>query len=236
MACVSSLLQCYGVDFPDNRSLMLLNRDRTGLFYTWLVFRPTLTLNPLYWRTLCSEFTILRYTAFWKGPESEYNDIDGVVNANVLFYLGDRPETRRVISWLIEIVQSGREAVCDKWYRDPFTFYYALSRNRHAGIEAFDAVREPILARLAGAAQGDGQIGENALHTALAANTLINYDDRSTLLVRAVEFLQRTQGENGSWPGAPYYYGGPKKATSWGSAELTTGLCLEALHRFYEAE
>ena len=206
------------------------------LFYTWLVLRPRLTLNPLYWRTLLAEFTLPRYVAFWKITEAGYGDIDGVVNANVVLYLGDRPETRQAISWLIAIVESGREMVCDKWYRDPFTFYYALSRNYHAGIEAFNTVRQPILARLAGAVREDGQIGENILHTALAPDTLLSYGDRTGSLARAVEFLRLNQSEDGSWPGASYYYGGPKKATSWGSAELTTGICLEALHRFYESD
>jgi hypothetical protein len=48
----------------------------------------------------------------------------------------------------------------------------------------------------------------------------------------AVEYIARAQGADGSWESHPLYYGGPQLSTSWGSSELTTGLCLEALHRF----
>jgi hypothetical protein len=228
---ISLLLKRHGVPFPDNRSLMLLNRSRAGLFYTWLVLRPTPSLKLSYWRSVLADFNVPRYTIFWKATEAGYNDIDGVVNANVALYLGDRPETRQAISWLIKVVESGQEATCDKWYRDRFTFCYALSRGYHAGIEAFDAVREPIIARLSEAAQASGQIGDHILHTALAANTLLNFNHRSRLLTHAIEFLQQSQSREGSWPSAPYYYGGPQQSVSWGSAELTTGLCLEALYR-----
>lgn len=35
-----------------------------------------------------------------------------------------------------------------------------------------------------------------------------------------------------SWPRASLYYSGPKKRYAWGSEELTTGFCLEALLRY----
>jgi hypothetical protein len=231
MAGVSALLKRHGVRFPDNRALMLLNRNRAGRFYTWLLIRPTPTLNLHYWRVMLSEITLMRLTAFWAGTEAGYHDVDGVVNANVLLYLGERAETRPVIDWLIEIVQNGEEVRCDKWYRDRFTFYYALSRNYYAGIAALGRVRAQIVTRLEEAAHDDGRIGDSALHTALAANTLLDFGERSPLLERALTFLIETQSDEGSWPSAPYYYGGPQMTVAWGSDELTTGLCLEALQR-----
>jgi hypothetical protein len=227
MASVSLLLQRHGIDFPDNRSLMLLNRNRVGLFYTWLVLRPILTWNPLYWRTLLAECTIPRYTIFWKTTEAGYNDIDGVINANILLYLGERPETRPIIDWLTEIVRNRQEATCGKWYRDPYVFYHALSRNHPTRIEALGTVREPILARLAAAARENGQIGEQSLHTALAAISLLNFDEYSTILAAAIIYLLKSQNEAGYWQSKAYYYGGPKQLTNWGSAELTTDPCQE---------
>jgi hypothetical protein len=90
-----------------------------------------------------------------------------------------------------------------------------------------------ILARLRGAAAATGQIGENSLQTALAVNTMLNFgvEAADALIGRALDYLLDTQSADGSWPSAPYYYGGPRKAVSWGSPELTTGLCLEALSR-----
>ena len=69
------------------------------------------------------------------------------------------------------------------------------------------------------------------MHTALALNTLANMGMDSPLIARGIDHLLATQHADGGWPSAPYYYGGPKQSVSWGSRELTTGLCLEALSR-----
>lgn len=232
-ANVSYLLRRHGVSFPDNRRLILLNRTGAGLFYTWLMLRPARTLDPRYWWTMLRELTLQRLTLFWKTTEAAYLDVDGVVNANVLLYIGECPQTAATVGWMIEIIRTGREATCDKWYRDAFSFYYALSRNYRAGIRALGVVGPEIVARLRGAARSSGQIGENPLHTALAANTLLNLGEEANiaLIDGALRYLIDTQSADGNWPSAPYYYGGPKKTVSWGSAELTTGLCLEAFAR-----
>ncbi len=232
-ASISYLLLRHGVSFPDNRPLILINRNGSGLFYTWMMLRPAATLNARYWWAMLRELTIARLTVFWKTTEAAYRDVDGVVNANALLYLGERPETEAVIVWLLEIVRNGAEATCDKWYRDGFSFYYALSRNCFNGCRRFESAAPEIAARIRNRSAASGQIGENALHTALAINTLLNFrrDSDADLVGRAVGYLSSTQAADGSWPSAPYYYGGPQKAVSWGSAELTTGLCLEALAR-----
>ena len=232
-ANVSYLLRRHGIPFPDNRRLILLNRNSAGLFYTWLMLRPARTLDPRYWWTMLRELTPQRLSVFWKTTEAAYLDVNGVVNANVLLYMGECPQTVATVNWMIEIVRTGREATCDKWYRDAFSFYYALSRNYRAGVRALGVVGPEIVARLRGAARGSGQIGENPLQTALAANTLLNLDAEANIALvdGALQYLLETQTAEGSWPSAPYYYGGPKKAVSWGSAELTTGLCLEAFAR-----
>lgn len=227
----SWLLRRHGVAFPDNRHLLLHNRDGEGRFYTWFVPRPRATGDLRYWRAVLGEVTLARLTVFWRTTEADYDDVDAVVNANVLLYLGDGPETAPVVRWLARIVETGREAESDKWYRDIFTFHYALSRCRPAGIHGFDHLRPLILDRLAAAVRGDGGIGENPMHTALALNTLFNMEIDAPFAERALAHLLDTQAADGGWPSAPYYYGGPTRSVSWGSRELTTGLCLEALAR-----
>jgi len=51
-----------------NIPLILNNRNKDGLFYTWINLFP---------------------------QAKDMNDVDSVVNANLLFYLGEREETRR---------------------------------------------------------------------------------------------------------------------------------------------
>jgi len=232
---ISYLLTRYGRHYPENRDILVLNRDRNGLFYTWFMLRPTLTTNLLYWRTVISEIKPSRFTLFFIKTPARYRDVDGVVNANVLLYLGVRPETENIIKWLIQIVHEGREAKCDKWYFDPFTFYYALSRNYYSGVQDFEEVKPTIISRIVGSSNEYGQIGEHVLHTALAVNALLNFKEFkevSQLLFKAIDFILKSQRSDGSWESHTYYYG--DQVYKWGSAELTTGICLEALQRFGE--
>jgi hypothetical protein len=231
MANISYLLKRHGKRFPDNQRIMCLNRDRNGLFYTWLVPRPVLTLSPSYWRCVLLDINLARMTVFWKTTEARYNDVDAVVNANALLYLGVCGANRPIIEWLERIVRDGNEAVCDKWYRDPYTFYYALSRNHHRGVASFSEVIEVILSRITAGIGLDGRIGDHVLQTALAVNSTLNLGESPAYLTAAVDYIAEMQRDDGSWESHPLYYGGPRCATSWGSKELTTGLCLEALAR-----
>lgn len=232
IASISYLLRQHGVGFPDNRAIVLANRNRAGLFYTWLILRLQPTLCGAWWRAVLSELNLPRLTLFWRYTEAARNDVDAVVNANVLLYLGERDETRPAIVWLREIMGQGREADCDKWYRDPFTFYYAVSRAFASGVKGLEFAGAAGLARIGESVGADGVIGENALHTALALNALCNFGLQPDFCAAAVKHLLRAQRADGGWDSFPFYYGGPKRLAHWGSAELTTGLCLEALQHY----
>ena len=232
-AGVSFLMERHGADFPDNRPLFLLNRNCKGLFYTWLMLRPKATLQTSYWWEMLRELRLDRSTAFFITTPAAYRDVDAVVNANVLLYLGPRPETQAITNWLIRLVHAGQEDGSDKYYRGLFSFCYALSRSYLAGASELGTVSSLIVERLRAACDSSGQIGANALQTALAINTLLNLGvEASDLIDNALRWLLRAQALNGSWPTAPYYYGGPnQEAVTWGSPELTTGLALEAIAR-----
>jgi hypothetical protein len=231
MANISYLLEQAGRRFPENKSMFFLNRDRHGRFYTWLVPRAIWTFQPGYWLTLLRDLNLARMTVFWKTTEARYDDVDAVVNANVLLYLGACQDTRAVTEWLIEIIHDGTEAVCDKWYRDRYSFYYALSRNHHRGVSSFSGTIGNIVSRMEAASSPDGKIGEHVLHTALAVNSMLNLGVCPSYFDAAVDYIAGAQDEDGSWESKPLYYGGPQLSTSWGSPELTTGFCLEALAR-----
>ena len=236
VACVSYVLRRHGAPFPDNTALVLACRDRRGLFHTWLTPRRRMPASAAYLavvlRQLLSPFKLYY---FWKLNESKPGDVDCVVNANVLFYLGARAETRAVVDYLIDSVRRRAEDCCDKWHLNRFMFYYAVSRNYHAGVRELGAVRDESVARIVAAARPDGSIGENPLDTALAACALLYWGGAPPELDRAVEFLLSAQRADGAWPRAALYYGGPKKYYGWGSEELTTGFCLEALLHYRAA-
>ena len=237
VACVSQVLRRQDVAFPANLKLILLNRNRQGLFYTWITPRWPLPLNLASWQIALRQWLRpIRFYYFWKLNESERHDIDCVVNANVLLYLGERAETLPVIDYLIEIVRNRKETCCDKWHLNGYTFYYTVSRNFFAGTQAFAVVRDELIERIVAGANDDGSIGATVLETALAVCALHNLKCSPPELKRAILFLLEAQRTTGEWPRAVMYYGGPKRYYGWGSEELTTGFCLEALLRLRETD
>ncbi len=233
IACVSSVLRQHGISFPSNQHLVMANRSQDGLFFTWITPRWPLPLDFAYWRVVFRQWlSPIRNYYFWKLNESAPGDVDCVVNANVLFYVGESPETQPVIDYLINVIRRYEEGCCDKWHLNRFTLYYTISRNYHSGVQQLASVREEIIARITAAANTDGSIGDNALETALAICALLNLNSLVPELGRAVQFLLAAQRPTGDWPAVVLYYGGPKKYYGWGSEDLTSGFCLEALLRY----
>jgi len=213
-SCASAALTRAGRAIPDNRALLLSNRDRRGLFRTWKLTRSQLA-HPLV------AFLFFRRTS------AKPFDVDAVVNANVLFYLGAIPETAAVIDHLRSVLINGNERHCDKWYDDPFVVWYFFARALHGVAPDVAALIE---GRLASASPA------TPLQHALRACTLL-YLGRTP----DVAPLLASQLSSGGWPSAPVYHGGRKRRRDgtfdaphpdtpyWGSEEWTTAFCVEAL-------
>ncbi len=206
-ACASFLVKDIHPDIRDGRNadIILGNRNEKGLFFTWLQARD------------------------------KRNDVDSVVNANVLLYLGDTEETRAVSDYLNRIIAEGREVETYYYYLDDFALYYAVSRAYFNGVTSLKTALEPVTLRTLARQRGDGSFG-NELLTALAICSLLNYSCRDLdVLSSGVGNLMDSQRIDGSWPRVAYYAGPlpPEPYAAWyGSEELTTGFCLEALARF----
>src|SRR5262249_54350625 len=136
----------------------------------------------------------------------------------------------------IQALEDQAEETCDRYYGDRFNFYYFLSRNRAAGIRAFEAVGDTVVARIKSFVHPDGTIGTHILHTAQAACALMDWKDESTVLDNAIQAILRARDSSGAWKRCPFYYSGPSKKLAWGSEELTTGFCLEALSRYRDLQ
>ncbi len=89
-ACASVALQQSHPLVAGGRNVecFLENRNEAGLFYTWV------------------------------GDTAPENDIDSVVNANLVLYLGGRDETRSACRYLIDTIESGREGDSYRYYLD----------------------------------------------------------------------------------------------------------------------
>ncbi|TGE29542.1 prenyltransferase/squalene oxidase repeat-containing protein [Hymenobacter metallicola] len=234
-ACVSAVLRARGVacPVPTNVPLLLANRNSQGLFYSWFLLRLRWVPNRTFWRVAARELLHpVKSLLFWRGVEARRNDVDGVVNANALYYLGDIPETQPVIDFLLRIIARNEEGTCDLWYLDPCFVYYSFTRCYHAGITRLEPLRQPIIDRILAQAKPDGRLGETLADTAWAVCSLLNLGSYPAELDRAVQYILQAQQAAGEWPRWLLYYGGPKRLLGWGSEEMTTGFCLEALARY----
>ncbi|WP_316839573.1 hypothetical protein [Pedobacter gandavensis] len=228
--CASYVLRALNKSYPPNEELILANRSKSGLLYTWYTFRPIFVPIKDFWMlTLRALKHPIASLLFWKKTEASRYDIDGVVNANVLFHLGYKEETAVIVPYLLNIIATEKEGDCDLWYRNPFTVYYFFSRTYRAGIKEMEPARSTINDRVLKSANEDGSFGTGVLDTALGIIVLLNGGFNAPEIGRAVDFLISKQKKSGGWPRWAVYYGGPKKRLCYGSEELTTGFCLEAL-------
>lgn len=234
-ACATAFLKQRNVEYPQslNKSIISHNRRKDGLFYTWFAFRFRFNFSRAYWRLILPGILQPgKQLFFWHKMECGRYDVDTVVNANVLYCLGEGNITEPIINHLIETILKQKEGDCDRWYRNLFSVYYFISRNYHAGIERLSCIRQPIIDRILEQSKPDGRLGQTVLDTALALCSLLNFNYESPSIEKAILFLIHSQKESGEWERWRMYYGGPKKITGYGSEELTTAFCLEALTRY----
>lgn len=212
--------------------IILANRNRKGLFYTWIVPRLSSAYSLRFLRIAVHVlFNPIRHVVYWYHTNCNYFDVDAGINANVLFYLGDIPATQPVVDLLVNIIQDNKEATCDKWYNNPFVIYYFFSRNYCHGIHKLEAIWPPIIDRILSLAYNDGRLGSTLLDTALAVCTLLNLHHSSVVLDKAVQYIIHAQQEYGNWERWSHYTAGDEHA-HFGSEEITTAFCLEALVRY----
>jgi hypothetical protein len=197
-ACASVTLQQSHPLVAGGRNVeyFLESRNEAGLFYTWV------------------------------GDTAPENDIDSVVNANVVFYLGDRDETSSACRYLIDTIESGRESDSYYYYLNDMTLYYAVSRAYAHGASSLAGAKKAIMEKIVLRSKGDGSFGDE-LATACAVCSLINFGYKDfTRLRHAARYLEEQQSANGSWRRVAMFC---QPGRYYGSEELTTSLCLEAL-------
>ena len=192
---------------------MLANRDGEGRFMTWMLEGD----EP----DVVSRFRI---------------EADPVVNANVIAYLGDCPETWDAQRWLEALITDGDLKDASKWYPDEIAICYAVARAVRRVTPALDRLRPVLADRVLGLRDKQGGFG-NVLQTAQAVSTLcdvvclertdVNWPLRSIL---------SAQREDGSWPellafGDQTLKFGAVGQIGHGSEAVTTAFCIEALER-----
>ena len=199
-----------------NVPAILANRDEEGRFLTWVLAKD----EP----DVVSTFRI---------------EADPVVNANVIAYLGDHPETKAAQRWLEALISEGRVEGSSKWYPDTAAIYYGVARAVSRARPALDRLR-PILAdRVLALRDGQGGFG-NVLQAAQAVSALDRVGNLESIGVkRELERFLSSQREDGSWPellafGDQTLKWGAVGQIGHGSESVTTAFCIEALERLVE--
>lgn len=200
------------VGLGKNIPQILANRDNNGLFLTWVLNEE----EP----SVVSPFRI---------------EADPVVNANVIAYVGDLPETKKSQTWLIELIKKGTNLDnASKWYPDPASIYYAIARTTgrvQLGTEEFPSILAERILSLR------DEVGEfkNVLQAAQACVALQNIRllDRLNVQQQIAYFIARQQAD-GSWPellafGDQSMRFGVVGQIGHGSESVTSVFCIEAL-------
>jgi hypothetical protein len=224
-SCISQCLRQSGVTLPDNQWLFSDTRDSRGAFVTWVDRADSLRKWLLRRRTGGQAFS---HTG--RVPQrNAHDDVCAVVNANVIRYLGETRGTKGAIQYLRETIRDGSEDRAIVHYAHRFSLYYAVSGAYAEGVGAFAEIKPILIERIGKLRQADGSYGDELL-TALAICSLLNLGVEPAQMEKSVEFLIRTQQPDGSWRRIAAY-GGPSDPKTFGSPDLTTAICLEALTR-----
>ncbi|PWT78435.1 MAG: hypothetical protein C5B59_01735 [Bacteroidetes bacterium] len=228
----SYVLRSLNVDIPDNKEVLLSNRNSKGLFYTWFVTRNVSHVFGKGRMVHLREFKYpLNSVLFWYTNEARRNDIDPVVNANILYYLGYNDDTIAIVEFLLRVLYEEQESERDKWYGNPISFYYFLSRN-YTKVKQLEPGREIVVKRIYDNYNEDGSVGSSVLSTAMGLSALMNFENKDERIENVVNYILRSQHKTGYWDRNVFYYGGQSKKLGWGSEELTTAQCIEALYKY----
>jgi hypothetical protein len=199
--------------------VLLSNRDAEGRFYTWI------TVRGAWWRSRARVRIVLRQLphlddliAGFRNDAPRVRDMDAGVNANVVLHLGRRPGTERAIDYLLQVARSGE--VDDRWYQDPLTLWYLISRalNRH-GIAAAITFRQ----RLAEC--------DPSTPLQLAAAICVALDWGAPVPDEWIAEVLASQSPNGEWERLTIY-AYTEENLRWGGEAITTAMCVEALARW----
>lgn len=223
-----------GIHTPASQALMLGNRDQSGLFYTWILPRRRHLTLPTTWPALAWILRSPLKLRRWMKAGHDRPDaaaVDLVVNINALAFLGDRPETADAAAWIIKVVSEGTEAVHDRHYQSALLTWYGILRCVESGVKSLNVLRPHISKHVMQFLPRDEHSRMPALQVGLAVSLAGTWITDPHCPEQAMQFLTETQRADGSWPAHPIYYGGFQRRRAWGSAALTTALCVEALAR-----
>lgn len=213
---VAMVLRHLGRSVTDSEARVLAERDRLGRFRTWMGTRR----RPI--------MRLIRrdpYDHFWKITEAEPDDIDAVVNANVIHFLGSRPETAGAVRWLAN--HPDVTAIPDKWYLDGPVHAWGLARVINllgSSSPLAKSLRSYVIGELANSSAP-------AMFSAMLGEAAMSLDLDPAMTLACAKKVADGQMMDGSWSRHPFYYGGPKRKVIWSGETISTAICASFLAR-----
>ncbi|WP_102960098.1 UbiA family prenyltransferase [Mangrovicella endophytica] len=243
-ACASFALRQGGFTVSNEWAFRSL-RDEQGRFLTWLVpqkasrtgcravlLRSLNEIQARFFRQLAAQpasapDSRLLVTEYDPVP---VDDVDPAVNANVILFLGESDFTRQAIDYLISCIKAGSDTGFSLYYRDDVTLLYLTARAHLHSAPSLREVKGEMLSRIEAHAQSQTLYG-SARSAAMAASILLTLEYEGPLLDDFINAVLALQQDDGAWK-EDLFYSGPNEF--WGSRELTTAFCLEALARYLQ--
>jgi hypothetical protein len=181
------------------------------------------------------------------------NDIDAVVNANVLTYLGitkqlgkskGKTGAEKLINYQIN---RGRWSRAGMYYPNKYHFHYAVSRSMLAGKTEINTNGRVILSHLLDRQFSDGHFESRRKvnkkdilqSTVYGLTSLLNlkelgYDVPKERIDLTMNYLLNHQNEDGSWNGGVFFSGGTvvRNVLHFKSEAYTTALMVLAMNKW----
>jgi len=140
--------------------------------------------------------------------ESGKNDVDGVVNANVLLYLGENRKTIPACSALVDAVIENNEFSLNYYYPDIAFFYYTLSRAYFEKQMKCIEKGIPVIVTKVENMLNESISDNDVMRTAVLLNTLLNFRKYSNLMDVSAKKLLETNLHEISLAKKPFFVAG----------------------------
>lgn len=228
----SLFLKKRNITIPDNKPIYLANRSRSGLFYTWITFHYNFPFHKNTWllrlRMLKSPIKSIIYRLT---NEFKRSDLDSVVNANILYYWGERDFTTPIVDFFVDAFEKNKQLKGDQWYQNPVIANYFYARIFLLGIKKLEPYQKAMIEKVQKAMAESPQFDVSPIELGLALTSLINLGYKGSILEEIASKLIRLQLPGGEWE-RRFLYVVPSGKYGWGSEETTTAFVLEALNDY----
>lgn len=193
-AMALSFLRERGESLKIPRGALLSNRDRRGLFHTFLMLRKGANPSLGYWRavwSLACHRTVM--SLFGKAPCIRRDDVSVPMNAYILQLLGECPATDPIVDALKRMISEGSEGDRYGWYRDAFTVYRHISTAYRMGAGGLQDLRDTIVDRVLARYRPDGSFNGEVTDTARAICILLDFGVEDGRILRSALWLVQAE-------------------------------------------